>query len=116
MRPERLLQRLGLHDLGVVRGSGVERIDAGPLAFGVAMHDQLEAVFARHGVTECDHLAEFPPRVDMHQRKWDGTGQECLTRQMKHDRRVFSDRVQHDRRAALGDNLAHDVDRFCLES
>ena len=40
---ERLLQRLGLHHLGVQRRAGVERIDAALHAVLVDVHEQIEA-------------------------------------------------------------------------
>ena len=71
---QRLLQRFGFHDLGVVGRSGVERIDAGLLAFDVAVYDQFDAMFARRSVAEGDHLAELPAGVDVEQRERDGAG------------------------------------------
>ena len=55
------------------------------------------------------HVAKFPQGVNMHQgKRWLGWVKrlEC---QMHHDRRVFPDRIQHDRVAKFGYHLAYDM-------
>src|SRR5215831_16318752 len=39
---------------------------------------QLDPNFFCRAVTEGDHLAELPPSIDMHQRKWDPAGKKAF--------------------------------------
>ena len=107
---ERLLQRLGLHHLGVQAGAGRERVDAARDAVLVDVHDELQPDRADRFVAEGDHLAEFPGRVDVQQRKWRRRGGEGLEGQMEHDAGVLADGVEHHRTLELGHDFADDVD------
>ena len=105
---------LGLHDLGVVARSVVERVDSpsDPIAIGVDA--QIEPMATRRGVAKADHVAEFPCRIDVQQRERWRRRMERLQRQTKHHRGVLADRIQHDRAIAGCDHLAHDEDGFRL--
>ena len=112
---QRLLQSLGLHDVGVERravGKGGNPL-ADPLL--VDMHDEVQAAFGRHPVTELDHLAEFPGSVNVQQGKWRRGRVKGLACQVQHDRRVLADGVEHHRVGEFGHHLADDVDTFCFE-
>ncbi len=65
MEIKRLLQRVGLHDLSVQRGTGRNRIDTAGKAVLVHMHNQVEPEALRCLVTKRDHVAEFPGCIDM---------------------------------------------------
>src|SRR5262249_4188205 len=112
---ERLLQRLGLHDVGVKRAAMGDRRDAVLHALLVGMDDQVEPEPASLLVAERDHLAELPGPIDMQQREWRLRGIEGLEREMQHHGRVFADRIEHHRIAELGRDLAHDVNALGLE-
>src|SRR5262249_42536644 len=66
---ERALKRLGFHDAGMERRSRVDRVDVLRNAFLVHIDDQFEAKPFRGLVTKRDHVPEFPPSIDMEQRK-----------------------------------------------
>jgi hypothetical protein len=51
----------------------------------------------------------------MKQRKGRFAGIERLAREMQHDARILADRIQHDRLAELGHDLAHGADRLGFE-
>ena len=57
---ERLLKRLGTHDVGIERGTVVEGIDTFAHPRLIAAHDQLGTIFIHNTVPELDRLAEFP--------------------------------------------------------
>ena len=80
------------------------------------MHQQLQAELLRGVVVaKLDHLAKLPGGVDVQQRKRRFAGMERLHRQVQQHRRVLADRIQHDRLAEFGRDLAHDRDAFSLE-
>ena len=114
-RGQRLLQRLRLHDVGVILRTMIERVNALVDAFLVRVHTKFETEFGGNPVTELDHFAELPRGVDVQQRKWDLPRVECLTSQMKQHGRVLADRVQHHRAFELRHDLADNVDRFGFE-
>ena len=66
---QRLAQAFRLHDLGVHRRAGGHRRDAAREPLFIDMHEQVHAEPRRGLVAKRDHLAEFPGRVDMQQRK-----------------------------------------------
>ena len=66
---ERLLEPLGLPDVGVRRRPVVEGVDAPRHALGVLVHEQLHADLGGHPVAELVHRLELPGRVDVQQRE-----------------------------------------------
>jgi len=66
---ERLLQRLGLHHLGVQRRAGSDRVDALGQPVLIGVHDKLDPEPRGGRVAKRDHLAKLPGRVDMQQRE-----------------------------------------------
>ncbi len=113
---QRLLQGVGLHDLGVHLRARSDRIDALCDPFGVGVDQQLHSVLLRNLIAVPDHVAELPERIHVQQRKRRLRGKERFHRQVQHHAGVFPDRIQHDRVAELGGYLAHDADRFGLET
>ncbi|RMV96151.1 hypothetical protein ALP01_05381 [Pseudomonas caricapapayae] len=112
---ERLFQALGLHDVGVFGAAVGKGVDALSHAIGIDVSDQIKAHFLDHLVTEAIHFLEFPAGIDVHDREWQFTGEECLARQVQHHGRILADRVQHHRVIELGGDLADDVDAFRLQ-
>ena len=113
---ERLLERVGLHDVGVDIAAVGERADALLHAFFVDVDDEIPAkLFADQLLAERDHLLELPGCVDVHQREGRLGRIKCLLGQPDHDGRVFADRVEHDRVVELGRNFADDVDALGFE-
>ena len=112
---ERLLERLGLHDVGIERAAMGDGRDAvlHPLLVGV--DDEIEPEPLHLAIAKFDHLAELPGGVDMQQREWRLARIERLQRQMQHHRGILADRIEHHRIAELGRHLAHDVDALGLE-
>jgi hypothetical protein len=113
---ERLLERLGLHDVGVHGGAVGEGVDALRDAVRVGVHDQVEAELLRDAVAQLVHRPELPAGVDVQQRKWGQSRVESLQRDVQHRRAVLADRVEHDRVVALGNDLAHDLDAFGFQT
>jgi len=112
---ERLLERVGLHDLRVFLAV-LQRVQPQLAALFVGVDQQLPPQLMPH-VTfpERDHLAELPSGIDMHQRKR-GLGRiEGFHGQLDHDRRIFADRIEHDRVLKLSRDLADDVDALRLK-
>src|SRR6266545_6393444 len=68
---ERLLERFGLHDIGVICRAMSDRTDALGNAALVGVRNQLEPDFSRRAVSKRDNLLEFPSGIDVHQRKRD---------------------------------------------
>src|SRR6185436_1053262 len=89
---ERLLERLGLHDVGVAAAVR-ERRDAGGAAGLVRVDDELGVQTLRGLVAELDHLLELPAGVDVQQREGNAAREECLAGEMQQDRGVLADRV-----------------------
>src|SRR5450631_2388521 len=52
----------------------------------------------------------------MQQRERNPGREESLACQMQHDTGILADRIEHDRLAEFGRNLAQDLDRFSLEA
>ncbi len=107
-----LLQRLGLHDIGMDLGAVAERPDAARHAVGIDMDDEIKAKPAGGLVAEPDHFLEFPRRIHMQKRERRLAGSEGLHRQMQHHGGVLADGIQHHRIAKFGRDLANDVDAF----
>src|SRR5262249_10614759 len=93
----------------------IERIDAPAPAFFVGMNDEIEAEIARGGVAEFDHLAKLPSGIDVQQRKRRLRRIKGLHRQAQQHRRILADRIEEDRRPALGNRLAQDVNGLLLQ-
>ena len=102
--------------MGVQRRARGERIDAARNAVLVDVDDQIETEPPRRLVAERDHLAEFPGRIDVQQRKRQRRGIERLDRQMQHHAGILADRIEHHRLSEFGDDLAHDLDRLRLRA
>jgi hypothetical protein len=81
----------------------------------VDMDEQIEPEPRRRLVAKRDHLAEFPRRVDMQQRKRRLGGEERLHRQVQHHAGILADRIEHHRIAEFGDDFAQDGDRLGLK-
>ena len=111
---ERLLQRLGLHDVGVAAAMR-ERRDARGLAGFVRVDDQLGVQSLRGLVAERNHLLELPARVDVQQREGNASGEEGLAGQVQQHRGVLADGIHQDGLRELGRHLAEDVDAFGFE-
>ena len=113
---ERLLERVGLHDVSVDITAVGERADALLHAFFVDVDDQIPAKLVTNEIlAERDHLLELPGRVDVHQRERRLGGVESLFGQPDHYGRIFADRVEHDRVVELGSNFADDMDALGFE-
>ncbi|MNZ94894.1 hypothetical protein D3C78_1140140 [compost metagenome] len=112
---ERLLEALGLHDVGVLGTAVGERVDALGDAVRVDVSDQLQAHFLDHLVAEAVHLLEFPLGVDVHHRKRQLARKEGFACQVQHHGRILADRVQHHRVIELSGHLTNDVDALRLQ-
>src|SRR3546814_17556246 len=67
----RLLPRLGLHHVGVYRGTVADGAAALGPAMGVGGGPQLHACFLRPAAADRDHLPDLPPAVPVPQRaRW----------------------------------------------
>ena len=115
MRVERLLEALGLPQLGVHGRAVIERIDLALHAIRVDVDQQVHPRAGRRAVAERVHVAELPRRVHVEQRKRRRARIERLAREVEHHRAVLAHRVEHDRPLALRDGFAHDVDALRLE-
>ena len=116
MRDERLLQAFSLHDVRVKRTPVIKWVNVLGYPFRIDMNKELHAGFLRHLLSEFIHGAKLPARIHMQKRKRRRTGVKRFSRQVQHDRRVFSDRIQHHRVLSVRHDLSHDVDAFSLES
>ncbi len=76
------------------------------------MDDQFHARFLGHAIAHLVHRFELPCRINNARAGTAAARVKRLARQVQHDRTVLADGVQHDRIVALGDNLAHDMNRF----
>jgi hypothetical protein len=80
------------------RGAGIERVDASGDAFGIGVNEQVAGrVLRTMRVAEGDHLAEFPARVDMKQRKTGFSGKNALRARCSMNAGILADRIQHHR-------------------
>ena len=115
MLVERLLETLGLHDVGVLGTAVGEGVDALSHTVRVDVSDQVEVHLGDHLFAETVHFLEFPASVDVHDRKWQAAGEKRLTCQMQHHGGVFADGIEHHRIIELGGHLTNDVDAFRLQ-
>ena len=110
---ERLLEGLGLHDIrigcAIVKG-----IDALFDPFLIDVFDELQAVLLHGFIAEADHFLELPRRIDMEERERRLFRIKGLEGQVKHDRTVLADRIEHDRLFTFRGNFADDVNRLGL--
>ena len=111
---ERLLERLGLHDVGVARAMR-ERRNARGLAGFVRVDDELGVEALGGLVAERDHFLELPARVDVQQREGNAAREEGLAGQVQQDRGVLADGIHEQRLGELGRHFAEDVDALGLE-
>ena len=70
-----------------------ERPDVSLNAVGIDMDQQIETVSCGHTVAEFDHLAKFPARIDMQQRKGQLRRIKGLEGKMQHHRGILADRI-----------------------
>ena len=112
---ERLLQTVGLHDVGVLLAAEVEGVHPHRDAILVDVLDQLALEIGLDLVAVPIHVLELPGRVDVQQREGQGARRERLLRQAKHDRGVLPDRVHHDRVVELRRGLADDLNALRFE-
>jgi hypothetical protein len=113
---ERLLQRFGLHYHRMQRRARGDWVDPSRSSLFVGVDDEIEPELARSCVAKGDHLAELPSGIDMEQRKRQRAGKERFAGQMQQHARIFADRIEHDRVAEFGYDLAHNTDRFGFEA
>src|ERR1700689_872545 len=78
-----LLERLGLHDVGMYLRAMYERIDAVGDAVLIDVYQQLQAAISGDAVAKFIHLPEFPGRIDVQQRKRRRCRVESLAGQMQ---------------------------------
>ena len=112
---QRLLQPLGLHDVGVFFRAVDEGTDAHLHALLVDMDDQVHAGLFSHLVAELDHFAEFPGGIDVHQRKGWLAGVKGFAGQVQHHGRILAYRIEHHRALKFGSDFTDDVDTFSFE-
>ena len=83
----------------------------------VDIHDEVEAEFVFDiGISEGDHLSEFPGRINVQQGEGQRPRRERFAGQVQHDRRVFADGVQHDRIVKLSRHLPNDMNTLGLKT
>ena len=108
-----LLEGLGLHDVRI--GCAViEGIDALFDAFLIDVFNELQAVLLHGFIAEADHFLELPRRIDMEERERRLFRIKGLPGQVKHDRTVLADGIEHDRLFTFRSDFADDVNRFGL--
>ena len=109
---QRLLQRVGLHHIGVLLAAVGERPDASLDTVLIDIDQQLQAQLAGIVIAEFDHFAKLPCRVYMHQGERRLAGVKCLHRQVQHHGGVFADGIQHDGALEFGGDFSNDMDAF----
>jgi len=110
-RPAARRQR---HNIGV-GGAMVKGINSLRDRLVVSVDQHVDAQFFCAPVTKCNHFTKFPAGVDM--QKWEGRlfRVESLQGQMKHHRRILSNRVKHHRAFALSGYLTKNIDRLSFQ-
>ena len=83
-----------------------EWIDAVRQALTMGVYNQIEAEPRRGFVAKPDHLAKFPGRVDMQNRKRQLGRKERLTRKVQQDGRILANGIEQHRLAELRQNFA----------
>ena len=84
-------------------------------AFGVGVYHKVKPEFFGTLVTEFDHFTEFPESIYVKHGKRRLSGGKRFHGKVKHDRRVFADRVHHYRVAEFSSNFTKNVDRLGFE-
>jgi hypothetical protein len=112
---QRLFQRLGFHDVRVVCRAMIEWVDPVGERLLVRVNSQVEPHFASRSVTEGDHLAELPGRVDVQERKRERGGIEGLPSDVQEHGAVLSYRVQQYGPFTLGYDCPEDLDAFSFQ-
>src|SRR4029077_8123759 len=92
---ERLLQGLGLHDMGMEGRARCDRADAAPDPVLVDMNDEVQVQPAGRGIAKPDTPPKLPGGVNVKQREGEGRGMERLYRKVQHHAGVLADRVKH---------------------
>ncbi len=87
-----------------------ERPDALRHPLLVDMNDQVKAQVMRQTITKLDHLPELPGGIHMKQGEGRLARIKSLHRQVEHHRRIFADRIEHDRPIELRGHFPNDVD------
>ena len=106
---QRLFQPFCFHHMGVLATVG-QRIKTKSSTFFVDVTNHFQPKFTFDVlVAKLVHVLELPRCINVHERERWLSRIESLKRQVKHHRRVLTDRVQHDRVIELGRNLADDV-------
>ena len=77
--------------------------------------DELQVPLADQAVAVLDHRRNLVGRVDVDERKRH-VAEKCLPREPQQGRRVLADAPKHRHVVELGEGLAHDENRFALES
>jgi len=112
---QRLPQTFRFHNLRVHRRSRGHRGNSSSNTLLIYVHEHFDTRRSGDFIAKSDHLAKFPCRIDMQQRKRQLGRIKSLLRNMQHHARIFADRIKHNRVAKLAHNLTHDTDRFGLE-
>ena len=112
---ERLLERLGLHNVGVLLAAVGEGAYSRRYALCVGVDEKFEAKVFNMAITKFDHLFEFPGGVNVQQRKRGLAWIESLKCEVQHDGGIFSHRVEHDGIIEFRHDLSNNVNALCLE-
>jgi hypothetical protein len=81
----------------------------------IDVDEKVDAELLRHIIAELGHLLEFPRRIDMEEGEGGLRGIEGLHREMKHDRRILADGIEHHRIGKGRRHLAEDMNRFSFQ-
>src|SRR5437867_4367504 len=81
----------------------------------ILVNDELRADLPRIRVAELDHLREFVTGVHVQGGKRNSSGEKSLLRQAQHERRGFSNRIEHYRAREIGGGLKEKCDALGLK-
>ena len=109
---ERLLQRLGAHDVHMHLAAMVNWVDPARQAFGIGVHYQIEPEFCRAAIAEIEHGAEIPAGGDMQAGEGQLAGREGLHGNMQDDGTVLANRIEQNGVTEARRCLPQDPDRF----
>ena len=112
---ECLLQTFGFPHVCVQRAM-IEGVDPFFLGLRVLVDNQIHSSVLCCLSAKRIHVPELPRSIDMQLRERWRCRVKGLLGQMKHDRAVFTNAVEHHRSLGLSDDLAEDVDAFCLKA
>src|ERR1700733_13672587 len=82
---KRLLERHGLHRMGMQRRPRNDGVDTCLEAFFVDVDYKIQSQPFCGSIAESNHVPEFPRRVDVQKREWHAARLECLDRKVKQD-------------------------------